>query len=75
MPRVDSAQERTNLLLWQQMGRSAARQFWNKRGVVYPRVVKNRRRRMRVAYIDGWNSEMRLCAAESQARMPAGEIF
>lgn len=73
MPRVDTAQERGNLLLWQQMGRSAARQFWDKRGVIYPRVPKNRRRRMRVAYIDGWNSEMRFIA--STCPLPAQEIF
>lgn len=63
MPRIDTAAERTSLMIWQQLGRSAARQFWDKKGVIWPRTPKNKRRKMRVAYIDGWNSEMRFIAA------------
>lgn len=67
MPKVDTAEERNNLLIWQQLGRSAARQVWNKTGIIDMRVPKNRRRRMRVAYTDGWNTEMRsIVAAQSE---------
>jgi hypothetical protein len=59
MPKVDSAKRRQTIQVWQMLGRTACRVWYEETGDVSETPYRRHGAAHR-AYIDGWNQEVRL---------------
>lgn len=71
---ADTAERRRTIETWQSIGRAAARVWFETTGEARPAKYR-KRKASHVAYIDGWNSEVRLIRAGQRAQLDAERIF